>query len=84
MIPLSEQLPSIIGLLNELSDDACLPKNVKFKIQNVIQILNNSEEPTIRANKALQELDDISEANNLHQYIRTQIWNVVSILSKIN
>lgn len=79
-----EQIPSVVELLNELSEENTVPKNVRTKLQNVVCILNTNEEICIKANKALQELDDINEDTNLQQYIRTQIWNVVSILSKIN
>ncbi len=79
-----EQIPSVLELLNDLNEDSTVPKNVKSKLQNVILILKNDEEPSVRANKALQELDEINEDSNLQQYIRTQIWNVVSVLSKIN
>jgi uncharacterized protein (UPF0147 family) len=79
-----EQIPSVVEVLTSMNDDPSIPKNVRIKIQTVVTILNNSEEATIKVNKALEELDEINEDTNLQQYIRTQIWNVVSILSQIN
>ena len=70
--------------LQALNEDPGIPKNVKSKLQSVIQILSNGDEPTVKVNKALEELDEINEDTNLQQYIRTQLWNVVSVLSQIN
>ncbi len=80
----AEQIPSVIELLSDLNDDSGVPKNVRSKLQAVITILGENDDLATRASKALDELDQINEDTNLQQYIRTQIWNVVSILSKIN
>jgi uncharacterized protein (UPF0147 family) len=83
--PPTDQIPNVITLLSELSDDSSIPKNVKAKLQSVIKILNEKcDDASVKANKALVELDDINEDTNIQQYTRTQIWNVVSMLSKIN
>ena len=34
--------------------------------------------------KALQELDEISDDPNIPSFTRTQIWNIVSILSMMD
>ncbi len=73
-----------INTLQELEEDSSIPKNVKTKIQHIIDILKEDAELAIKINKALNELDDISNDPNLEQFTRTQIWNIVSILEKIN
>ena len=40
-------------------------------------------EDCLRANKALQELDDLSEDPNVPSYLRPQIWNIVSQLETL-
>ena len=61
-----------------------IPKNIKIKIKSIINILKGDIELSIKINKALNELDEISNDANLEPYTRTQIWNIVSILEKIN
>lgn len=73
-----------IEKLHELEEDINIPKNVKTKITNIINILKEGTESSIKTNKALNELDEISNDPNLEAYTRTQIWNIVSILEKIN
>ena len=76
----------IVGLgsvLNELRDDAAVPKNVRTKIEKVIGILSEHSEMPIRASKAMNELEEIADDVNLQSYTRAQIWNVISVLEKI-
>lgn len=73
-----------IEKLHELEEDINIPKNVKIKITSIIDILKEGIELSIKTNKALNELDEISNDPNLEPYTRTQIWNIVSILEKIN
>jgi len=78
-----EELENVIQFLGELKDDSSVPKNVKESIVNIINILNEKVDLSIRVNKALHELDDISNDPNLQPYTRMQIWNLVSMLEKI-
>ncbi|HZX45426.1 MAG TPA: UPF0147 family protein [Candidatus Nanoarchaeia archaeon] len=73
-----------IDQLAELEEDTNIPKNIKVKIRAIIDILKPEEEVSIKVNKALSELDDMSNDPNLDSYTRTRMWNVVSILEKIN
>ncbi|MBL7051498.1 MAG: UPF0147 family protein [Nanoarchaeota archaeon] len=77
--------------MEELIEELCLiisdesvPKNVKIKINSALSTLKNEDvEKGLRANKALQELDDLSEDPNVPSYIRPQIWNIVSQLETL-
>ena len=73
-----------IEKLRELEDDINIPKNIKIKIKSINDILKGGTELSIKINKTLNELDEISNDPNLEPYTRTQIWNIVSILEKIN
>ncbi len=73
-----------IEKLEELEKDINIPKNIKVKIKGIIDVLKEDVELSIKTNKALNELDEISNDANLEPYTRTQIWNIVSILEKIN
>jgi uncharacterized protein (UPF0147 family) len=73
-----------ISTLTELKEESTTPKNIREKIQNVITILEGQEdEMSIKKSKALDILDQISNENNIQPFLRTQIWNVVSILESL-
>ncbi len=81
----SEELTAeTIEQLQELEEDTNIPKNIKIKVKGITDILKGDVELSIKINKALNELDEISNDPNLEAYTRTQIWNIVSILEKIN
>ena len=76
-------IESIEPVLKELKEDATVPKNVKLKIDKVIGILKKNSEATIKASKALNELEEVADDVNLESYTRAQVWNIISILEKI-
>ena len=74
----------IVASISELKDDTTVPKNVKEKVQEIIETLSNEKSDiSMRIDKALQILDDIAEDSNLQSYTRTQVWNLVSMLEKV-
>ena len=77
-------LDSVVGSLSELQEDSTVPRNVRSHIQNIIHNLKNGVELSIKVNKALSDLGEISSDVNLQSYTRTQIWNIMSVLEKIN
>ena len=81
----SEELTQeAIEALNELEADINIPKNIKTKLQEIIDILEEDTELSIKISKELNELDEISNDANLEPFTRTQIWNIVSMLEKVN
>jgi uncharacterized protein (UPF0147 family) len=79
------KISNIIEALQELSNDSTVPRNIKVKVENVINILKDDKEPddNIKVNKALSELDEISDDTNIQTFTRTQIWNIASMLERI-
>ena len=82
---MDEPVQNIVEALQELTNDNTVPRNIKSKIDDIIGILkeDNGQDMSIKVNKALSELDDISDDTNLQSYTRTQIWNIVSMLEMI-
>ncbi len=78
-----QQVNEAVQLLERVSEDTTVPKNVKLKIQSVTNTLKEKTDISIRVNKALNELDEIADDTNLEPYARTQIWNIVSLLEKV-
>ncbi|MBD3248934.1 hypothetical protein GF336_02710 [Candidatus Woesearchaeota archaeon] len=79
----AEQIDPIIEVLEELEEDMSVPRNIKDSLKKTIISLKEETDLSIKINKALHELDEISDDPNLQPYTRTQIWNVVSLLEKI-
>lgn len=80
----AQNVEAIITTMTELHDDNTVPKNVKEKVHDVIETLKDEKaDISMRVDKALQILDEITEDSNLQSYTRTQLWNVVSMLEKV-
>lgn len=83
-MPNEQKINAVIETLTKLQEDTIIPKNIKVKIQNIINALKEKNtELSIKINKVLHELDEIADDANMQAYTRTQIWNVVSMLEKI-
>ena len=78
------EVESVIGSLNEIQEDATVPRNVRTQVQSIMATLRAETEFSIKINKALNELDGISNDVNLQSYTRTQIWNIMSTLEKLH
>ena len=78
------EVESVINSLNEIQEDATVPRNVRTHIQSIVETLRAETELSIKINKALNRLDEISSDVNLHSYTRTQIWNIMSALEKFH
>ncbi len=78
-----KEIESIIEILNELHEDSTVPKNVRTKVQEIIDSLKEDTQLSIKVNKALNDLDEIASDVNLQPYTRTQMWNIISILEKM-
>ncbi|MEM5835262.1 MAG: UPF0147 family protein, partial [Candidatus Aenigmatarchaeota archaeon] len=70
--------------IEELINDTGIPKNVRLKLEDAKNELNNTKvEKEIRIGKVVAMMDEISIDINLPIYARTKIWNIVSILESI-
>ena len=78
------EVETIVSSLNEIQEDATVPRNVRTQIQSIINTLKTETEISIKINKALNELGEIANDVNLQSYTRTQIYNVISILEKLH
>lgn len=78
-----EKINGIIESMQELLEDPVVPKNVKSKVENAMKSLKDKTDIKLRVNKALDELDDVSDDINIEPYTRSQIWNLVSALESL-
>ena len=79
-----ESLNSAIQTLNQLATSHSTPKNFKKTINDLIKELK-SEENSIydRAANAISSLDDITQNPNVPSFVRTSLWQAVSVLESI-
>lgn len=77
------KLNEVVTVLEELIGDMTVPKNVKLQLQMTIEALRSEGEFSLKVNRALNALDEISDDSNVEPYTRSQIWNVVSLLETL-
>lgn len=73
----------VIEALNDLKNDSGIPKNLKNKILEMLEDLKATEDNSMVVNKLLSELEDISSDINLQPFVRTQLYNISSMLETI-
>ncbi len=79
------ELDEINKLLDEISTDRTVPRNIRGLIEQAKKDLNNTaNEMPVRINSAISILDEVSNDPNIPIYTRTHIWNMVSMLEVIN
>jgi len=78
-----EQISSIMEAVSELLSDSTVPRNVKVKLENIIKALKEEGDISLKINRVLNDLDEITSDVNLQPYTRTQLWNIVSMLEKV-
>ena len=75
---------NVIPLIEQISKDRTVPRNIRTKCEEAIEILNDdSQDLKIRISTVITMLDDISNDPNIPMYARTQVWNIVSVLESI-
>ncbi|MDP2750234.1 MAG: UPF0147 family protein [Nanoarchaeota archaeon] len=78
---IEKELQPAMEALDEMKNDSTVPKNVKAKVEKMIDCLTKGEgDISLRINQCLNEFDDISDDANIQPYTRTQIWNVVALM----
>lgn len=84
VIKMANEFDDVLSAIDEILEDATVPRNVKNKMEEIKQIILKSDvETSIKINQALNILDDLSEESNINSFTRTQIWNVASLLESI-
>jgi uncharacterized protein (UPF0147 family) len=81
---MSDELQMVLESLKELGEDDSIPRNVRAKLNEMRSILKTDETLSIRLNKALSALEEVSEDTNIQPFTRTQIWGLASMLESIN
>ena len=80
----NESLNNAIQTLNQLVSSHSTPKNFKKTINDLMIDLKSEEySMSVRASNAITSLDDITQNPNVPSFVRTSLWQVVSVLESI-
>ncbi len=78
------EIGEVLALLEELSEDRRVPRNVRASLNGIIGELNKKDiSDAVKLNTAISLLDEVSNDPNILPYTRIQIWNVVSLIEGI-
>lgn len=81
----NEEIENVLEAIGELQADSSMPKNIKAKLELVTSLLKEKNgDKLIMINKALDELEELSNDSNVQPYTRTQLWNLISMLESIS
>ena len=79
-----QSMESAIQTLTQLATSHSTPKNFKKTITDLITGLNSTEYSiAVRAANAISSLDDITQDPNVPSFVRTSLWQAVSVLESI-
>ena len=79
-----QSLENAIQTLNQLATSHSTPKNFKKTINDLIIDLKSEENSiSVRAANAISSLDDITQNPNVPSFVRTSLWQAVSVLESI-
>ena len=67
-------------LLDSILQDSSLSKNIREILAEIREELNDGKNIELKINAALQKTEDLSLDPNLSADIRTQIWNLATLL----
>ena len=74
----------IIELMQEVSEDKTVPRNIREKcIEAIGSLKDETQDVDVRINAAISALDEVSNDPNIPMYTRTQVWNIASLLEAV-
>ena len=79
-----ENISEVGSVISSLKEDESVPKNIKAKLDIVVSIMAEDCQMSEKVGKALHMMDEMSEDLNIQPFVRTQIWNISSMLEKLN
>lgn len=79
--PASEELKPILQILETLSEDTSIPKNVRFSITRAKdKLVEQGKDENTRVTSSIHSLEEIVNDVNMPIHGRTTIWNLLSEL----
>jgi len=79
-----EELEKIVTMLNELSEDISVPRNLRRGAREAKEILMNENESfDVRIASVMSILDELANDPNVPIHGRTAIWNIMSAIEAL-
>ena len=75
-----QKVLEIIELIDNVSSDTSVPKNIRRALVEAKERLKTSEELSTRVSSAVYSIEAVSEDINMPMHARTQIWAILSAL----
>lgn len=80
----SEVIRQCIDVLDRISTDDSVPRNIRRSADNIKKTLSNEKEPlSVRAAMVISNLDEIGNDPNVPIHTRTLVWGLSSRLESI-
>ena len=77
-------LDNAMSSLNQLATSPSTPRNIRKNITSLLEELKSEEySMSVRAANTTSLLDDITQDPNMPSYVRTSLWQIVSMLENI-
>ena len=77
-------LDNAMSSLDQLSTNPSTPRNIRKSITSLLEELKSEEySMSVRAANTTSLLDDITQDPNMPSYVRTSLWQIVSMLENI-
>ena len=78
-----EQVNEAIQLLDRISEDTTVPRNIRRAATNSLEIIKDPDSElsiAVKANNAIEILDEISQDPNCPAHARTMLLQVITLL----
>ena len=77
------RIRQIIEVMDQLSEDTSVPRNIRRGAKESKEILLNTKEPLdVRTASASLILDELANDPNIPLHGRTLIWNIINMLAQ--
>ena len=77
-------LDNAMSSLDQLATSPSTPRNIRKSITSLLEELKSEEySMSVRAANTTSLLDDITQDPNMPSYVRTSLWQIVSMLENI-
>ena len=79
-----EKLQQVISVLDQLTEDTSVPRNIRRGASECkVKLLNRKEALDVRTAGAIYVMDDLANDPNIPLHGRTLIWNIISQLEQV-
>jgi uncharacterized protein (UPF0147 family) len=78
-----EQVDEAINLLERISEDTTVPRNIRRAATNSLEIIRDQDPElslAVKANNAIEILDEISQDPNCPAHARTMLLQIITLL----